>query len=1018
MQAAKIGILAFCFLSEIAIAQTARSSASPAQAPRKFDAGSLGSSVSAPTPSATPVGSSAKIDRSKTIASDEAILDAKAEKDLLSTITSLTVVAQRTPPGPARDRLILNRAVANNRYGRQKLISQKRYQLTEEVKRFLNTSIADANLLIKNPKTSREVMILAHDVAGTSAVYLEKNDLSRFHFLEELKLNPPADKAGRIGLTIAEQDFNQGNYAEAAKFYTQYFSKMTPKWKELSLYKLGWCAINLKQPEQAQAYFLKIAHANSPTGIGRDAVRDLAYLTSSKSGSVPDVLATQAKIPNIKDQTVYLEDVLANMEALNFPNEHAQIADKLLQIEKDPVERIGILLSQIRMQKKAYASVPHLRAFTVTADYMQKLDAKTVKAILVKHQVALELESENIFRAYIDTYAGRVKTLEGVVQTPQQLFAALKSQLQFYRKFFPAAPHFSIVIELWENLCIDNKDWAGVDEITQFIISDQPHLNNLLENAYLNQIAALDQLNTDPSRRAQRLKEYVEKFPNSSRWPQIAKWYSQIEMTAGNFDIALKYWTKLMTIEPNDENFYQLQFCRFKLLDYNGVMGDPRNKTYLKPQSNLMELYRETALKVAEGAKDKDPAQYRRSIEEFINLSTDPEKARIARLDYFNYLLANNLLDEANQRYVVLSAEEKKIPAYEGFRQELWKKAVEKEQYELAVKTSPTKQQFILSTLLAGRAVDPKDLDQLPAAEKGYFLGLYALFNPDYTIRYLKRSPVGSNDRDLLVLSYRIKLNQWQLTRTPELEKVLGRNFAFAEATSAEKLAVEKLIDEVKFPDLSKYSAAKQARAVEDNLYLVRKHRKTALRSIAGKSPATQFHVLEKMEQLETKMAQFLLSSPIPGGLTPEQIEQYKTGLKGAADEFTQQAQQFKLLSDKSREGMDKSKKWLEARTLPQPEMGSWPWPDGVAKNERLLSVFKLVKAGNILGGMSLLDYLRPSELTKDESFFAVRVGTILQMKPTDTLRIYLLEELEKSKQKNIIEEWSKLTNHPVPETL
>ncbi|MBC7396523.1 MAG: hypothetical protein H7333_03690 [Bdellovibrionales bacterium] len=1015
MQAAKIGIYAFCFLVEVAHAAPSKQHVEPA-APRKLDAGILGASVVA-TPTPTQAGTSAKVNRSKSIANDESVLDAKAEKDLLSTMSSLSVVISKTPPGPGRDRLVLNRAIANNRYGRQKLISAKRYALTDEIKRYLNAAIADADLLINNPKTTRDMVIMAHDVAATSALYLEKNDLSRAHFLEELKLNPPPEKAGRIGLTLAEQDFNQGNYAEAARFYTTYFSKMTPKWKELSLYKLGWCAINTKQPEQAQAYFLKIAHAASPTGIGRDAIRDLAFLTSSKSGSVPEVISTQQKIPKIEDQTIYLSDVLANMEALNFPNEHAQIADRLLQIEKNPVERVTILLSQIRMQKKAYASVAHLRAYTVTADYIQKLDGKSLKAVLAKHQTSLEVESENIFRAYIDTYAGRVKTLEGAVQTPPQLFSALKFQLQFYRKYFVAAAHFPIVIELWENLCIDNKDWAGVDEITQYIISDQPRLGILLENAYLNQIAALDELNSDPARRSSRLKEYVEKFPKSARWPQVAKWYAQIEMAAEHYDVALSYWSKLMTAEASDDNFYQLQFCRFKLADYNAVLEDPRNKTFLKPQSHLMDLYRETSLKVAELSKANDPARYRRAIEEFISLSTDPAKTRIARLDYLNYLIANNLPDEAYQRYTALPADEKKAPAYANFKNDIWKKAIEKEIYELAIKIAPSPQQLILSTMLAGHPVNPKDLDALSHAETAYYIGLYALFEPDYAIRFLKNSSVGGSSRDLLVLAYRMKYNQWQLIRNAELEKALGKKYAFAEVGS-ETLQIEKDINSVRFPDLSKLGPKRQASAVERNLTTVRQFRKDTLKAIKGKSPETQFHVLEKMEQLENKMAQFLLSSPVPAGLTPEQTTEYQGALKGAADEFTQQGQQFKLLADKSKEGMDKGRLWLAARTLPQPDMGDWVWPDGITKNEKLQSVFKIAKNGNLIGAMALLDFNRTSELPTDEAFFQVRTGTILQSKPSDTLRIYLLEELEKSKQQKLIEKWATMTKHPIPEAL
>jgi hypothetical protein len=1010
LQAATLAFLAFSLTGFCAQA------AVPPAPAKKVDSTALGS---APTPAPSPIPGSAKGDtkgRSKIIANEESGFDAKTEKDLLKTLDSLNTLLSISKPGPARDKILLNRAIAANRYGRQKLISEKQYALTDEVKKYLNFSIADADELIKNPKTPKDILLRAHDIAGTSALYLEENDLAKAHFLEELKLKPPSAKAGRIGLLLAEQAFDKNNFQEAAQFYTHYFPDMISKWKELSLYKLGWCAINLSQPDKAKEYFLKVAHSDSATGIGRDAIRDLAYFSSAKAGCFPEIVATQARIPKPEDQRVFLSDALLNLEALNFPVEHGQVAERLLQIDKDPVDRAGILLSQVRMQRKVFANTGHLQAYTLLIESIEKLNSALRAKVLEKYGAAIELESENIFKAYVDTAVGKVRDLEPQPQTALQLVDAMKFQLNVFKKYFQTNVHFPVVVELWENFCLDNKDWQAVDDITDFIIKDQPRLRALLENAYLNQIAALDQLKNDPEKRSLRLKEYVEQFPASPHWTQVAKWYAQVEMDSGHFDIALKVWTKLMQVEPSANNFYQLQYCRFKVDDFNGVLSDERNKTYAVPQSETLNLYREASLQVAEKAKKSDDlTAYRAHVEEFIRLSSDPEKARIARVDYFNFLLSKGLLAEVEGRYRALTPDEKKSKVYDEFRQNLWRLSVEKQEYELAMKAATSTQQLEFSTLLAGHPLDAKTLDALTETDRIYFLGLAALFNPDLSITYLTHDRQNAANRDLLILSYRIKLNQWRLERTPELEKVLGKNYAFADP-HAEKLPVDLEIDSVKFPNLAKYSAKTQGKLVENDLYLVRRTSLRAMKAIVGKSTETQLAVFQKMQALETGMANFLLSSPVPAGLNPDQLAEYAQGLKNAADEFVQQAQQFKLLVDKTQGEIDKSKLSLAAKTLPEPDMTKWGWPEVATKDPRLAPVFTLAKANNLMGALALLDYLRPNVFTSDETFFWIRTGTVLKSNPNDATRIYLLEELQKNKQTKIIQQWALLTGRPVPE--
>jgi hypothetical protein len=75
------------------------------------------------------------------------------------------------------------------------------------------------------------------------------------------------------------------------------------------------------------------------------------------------------------------------------------------------------------------------------------------------------------------------------------------------------------------------------------------------------------------------------------------------------------------------------------------------------------------------------------------------------------------------------------------------------------------------------------------------------------------------------------------------------------------------------------------------------------------------------------------------------------------------------------------------------------------------------LNSGNQLGALALLDYLRPSLIKEDSDFFMIRSGILLFLNPNAALRVYVLDELEKSGQKKIISDWEKLVHHPSQET-
>jgi hypothetical protein len=288
-------------------------------------------------------------------------------------------------------------------------------------------------------------------------------------------------------------------------------------------------------------------------------------------------------------------------------------------------------------------------------------------------------------------------------------------------------------------------------------------------------------------------------------------------------------------------------------------------------------------------------------------------------------------------------------------------------------------------------------------------MGLFALANPKTVIAYAQANSrsLSESERSITGLAIRIANDKRQLVRTSELESLLGKNYPFAEKGQESPIAIETQMMAIRFPELEKLSPEKQAKVMQSNMDGVHSVRGQIMKAIKGKPQDPRLRVLERAMQLESNMAGFILNSPVPKELKPEQVEEYKTGLKSAAEEFQQQSKEFETLVKGIQEEMGKSSSALEARVLPSPDMSDWPWPQ--VYRQKLQNLSKELEAGNQIGALALLDYYRPTLIKEDGDFFMIRAGVLLFLNPNSTMKVYVLDELEKSSQKAAIDTWKKM---------
>lgn len=950
------------------------------------------------------------------------------------TIVSLTELMKKSPAGAQRNTMLLNRAAAMNLFARKTHLASKKTRIDDKLLKYFEAAIRDANEVLASPLKTQEQVSRSHYLIGFSNVYLDRSNEARKHFAELLRLSPNSPNAGWVALYVAEDLFEERKFTEAVQYYNGYYTKMSTQGKELALYKLAWCMINLQREDRAEELFIRLVKTGSKQGLSRDAMRDLAFIMTHRPNPWEGIKKTEALFPDVQDKIDFLNHARFNLESQNSVAIFSLVIERLLELEQNSEKRLELYLANLKAHRKLFAAQEHMDAFTKLANAVKDAGYTSSSREIQKFAPVMEAELQLLMKGFADTYGGKTQTPEKL--TKSDLAKGLKSQAQFFSTFLVSSPLRPQVVDLWMDVCVDMKDWQCVDTTAEFILADSKRLAMHVERAYIDQIAALDQLEQDQKLEEQKRKDYakrkfakmkyfVEKYFSSKHWIPIARKFAQMNVDIEQFSDAVAILAKVYQREPTSEGFYRLQYARFKAEEYEAILTDLRWDASHSPEPRVVDLRRETSLILAQKArKDEDVQNYSKHIHRFLSLNPDPKKAMIARVDYFSFMLDKKHADGLSAEFLQLSPSLRESKDLEGIRLRLWSHGMEKGKYRDAknVVTRPPEKENadagllyrrVLATIASGTLPTKNELKAISTENREYLYGLLVLVQPDMMISTLASAePAIRPKKDLLELALRIKSGQWKIVRSKEATTILGKDYKFALAESNDPLPVENKIGSIEFPD-STTDFTTLGRKMETLLKQTRKTRSSIPGAIQGKSASTQLRVLEKARDLEKKVADFIAYSPLPPQLSQEQADQYKAGLADAAKEFLNQAGEFEKLAATIRDTLSKESAANQARLLPFPPMSEWDWPSNYHSNYPLKLVAEAAQAGNILGALVMLDFLRPEHVKDDMDYFRIRGGLLLSSSRSESLRIYLLGELEANKALEVIGEWKTIAKVP-----
>lgn len=968
-------------------------------------------------------------------------------------IQSITLILNSTADPLYRNTLLLNRSTSFNLYVRQRLLAGKDLRIDDVGMKYLQAAVNDANAVYSSPRASAEQKQQALYLLGISSVYMDRNSEAREKFIELLRVNPNFKRAGWLALFIAEDYFEQADFNQAMAYYRNFFRQMNPHSREVALYKIAWCLINLKFNDHAEGVFVRLIRtAGAKSGLGKDSVRDLAFLVAHRKDPSGVVAYAEETFTEIGTRLEFLEYVRVSFEDQNLVELHSQVIQTMLALEKAPEKRLLLLISDLKVHRKLYAARTHYASFQKLEEFLHKNKLDLGSRQLSPHAQELEAELQMLIKSWVDTYAGRTKTPETL--TREEIAVGLKHQFETFVRHLPKSPLRPQIVNLWLDTCVDTKDWPSIDRVADLVLESPAEFPKLLERAALDQLAALNELvkpgtpasgsNSErdlekiAEKRLLRMKTFVERHRQSDQWLRIARAYAEILGERKQIPEAIVVLEQIFVKDPTPDSFYRLQFAKFQNGQYKDVIAEQRvprpaapGSSPLPPDKRVTDLLRESSLALAMESRKKDDLQgYTENIRRFLSLAPDENKAGLARSDYFRYLLEKNEVKRATSEMAALPETLRTLPALAELTAQAWRRNIDSGQFEAAAQlitsvpargplTPALRPQWTLGQVLLGRQLTVRELALLPKQEQEYLVAVFALSQPLRVIEFYeteKKAARAQADRDLLELAWRIHSGSWAIERTGRTENLLGRDYPFVRASSTQALKVENRMSRLEYPT-AKTPAAKFAKLIEALVVEVQKIRADVNKELSGQQPETKLRVLEKARDIERKIAEAILNSPIPKEVGAGQLEQYRGALKEAAQEYVSHGEQYEKLANTLRERVSDEKRKELSRIIPAPSAGKWRWP-GIASDPPLSSLKTMLAQGNTAGALVLIDLVREARAKSghnldDADYFALRAGALLSGRPphpTEADRIYVLNELESRGMNSIILEWRKMT--------
>ncbi len=874
------------------------------------------------------------------------------------------------------------------------------------------------SFLLKNLENNKRMLSTLYNIKGLVSYELDQPEKTVDNFLKSIELNPKNSQAEVMAIFIGEYYFEIEKYDEAIKYYLMFYPRMNKTQKALSDYKVAWSYLNKREIDKAELQFTKIIKEQLDKGIAEDSFKDLAFiLTQNKNESLLiSKVNNFLTHPGLKSRLYYYCLLFYLQNSKGEPKD--LLFKEVLTIQKDPLEVLKILSLKVSFEKKDIPSQSMVAA-VFNLDHRIGTVKKEVKTVFFKNEAfQLEEDSEFNIRTHIDAYAGRLKTEDNVLSKPQLGELAIKL-IGVHMNWFPSSKKRVLLFHLWIDTCVDLKNSPCLFNLeTRFKNEkESSESKEFLKKIQIEILALYDEAYEKDKVKHQsafigRLKTFIQSFPNDPLALKSEKRLFGILFGEKNYAEALPLSESIFNAEKTVESAQKVLLILFELQRYADVQNHP---VYSQFQSTeITEIKREASLKSAmlnsnAGNFDK----YEADIKAYLKTSPSEEKAAVVYSDYFKKLIELNHFEKVDAEWKLLPANIKTKATFNTIRSlffdqtlttgilyrlpAFWVYSADRNvNYQTLVNKTIHNQKFTPS--------DFAELEQQELDRRIYLLNILMYSDSELVYNHLISKAKTTNEEKRLAYSA-LLLTAKNLNPVLKPDQIkIFKDLVSETAFEDKDVPIEKNIKNVIFPN-AKMTPKTYESYVVNNVDNVKFLRSKVVKILPQATSKQKIRLLNKMTEIETKMADSIKNSPAPVGLSEAQLVEYKNGLGEMAKEYDTQSENFKKARIEIEAKMNKDFDDERSSLLPLKAAESWT----VVQNENFIKLKVIFEKNSIRGSIIYLDNLLSSKKIDTMEYYSLKTWVLFKTGTSDAQRKLYRAELESTGQQALIEKWKAL---------
>ncbi len=947
---------------------------------------------------------------------------------LRESLKGINLVLNNQPNAPNRTELLLKKAFLHvtivREQGRKRTSAT---QLTEEDNKHLTVAKDILNKLLQPsarlPETKKASV---YYLLGLAAYEYENYKLQQKYFIDALKLDPKGPQSGSLALMVAEQYFDDEDFANALLYYNSYTAAMSDKQKDLALYKSAWCYISTQQNEKAEAELLKVVQSNRQSGFQKDSLRDLAFISVRHRDELGVIRYGQQKIVNDENRNEFYSLSLKYFFQMQTRQSLNRLIGIVLKTEKKLEVRLEILGHQVNEYRRDYLNPLVLSYYQGIRLELEKNKTNLDATELVGFKKNFQSDMEFFIYSISQVYQSNVETDKAVPRN--KVSSLLEKNILFYDYFFPDSKNKILIYQILADLCVDSKVYSCVTQVynkAKIYKPEDKNWNELRLKLRANQLLFADELYAkEPAKNEalllQVFGDFKKDYPNHELVLKGLKRTLQIYTQRSDLAAIEKNYAEIYEREKNAENLYNWSLTVFKQNRFSDVV--PMIKDQYPQDTKLNQLRIESYLKLADKESQADNFKaYENYIVEILKVSKDPDKISLIYSDWLQKSL--NLKvggpEHALEVFNSIPAKVRSLPLFDSYTSKLASAFISQGDFERLAKLDlnrPTKQKedslvyyklvHFFATKEAGLAGWVPMLESLDADKKNYLIGLLVLLKPNLAIEYFRKSKIEEANRaDLYLLALRMQHKSDDFVMAPADKKILGNKATSVQSKSTARPALLNEIVAVKFPS-PKASFKKYNAAVEALVPTVKKIREKIQKSFADASIEQKLMIVPEAEVLEAKTAKAIEEAPLPPGLDDVQKADYQAGINELAKEFVEQSGEYKKMFEGLSEKMIEITKQKAADVLPEIDMNKWIWPSNdITKKALNLQAISSIQAH------LYIDAQLSEKMLSDSEHLTTRVGLLAMSQNSEVMRDYIKQELQQQQKEDLLQKWKSLAS-------